>query len=190
MRVSPHSALGSGHLSPELASLEWFQFSVVSAEFLHMRFNSMALCHQVCFVRIRVHMSKSRLLLLHDIFVLQHDMISSVLTHVWMPTVDMVHDGHFVSQFIQQMFRHHPFGNSCCQSIQFCVGGTEAHRLLCSSPCRKGFVSSSHNFTACALVSHGLPCSVAVCVHVQGLRKHNDFNQALCLTSSHLSTFV
>ena len=60
------------------------EFSVVSAEFqtqhgasCHVRFKGVTLFHQVCFVRIRVDMDKSRLLLLHDILhehVLQHDM--------------------------------------------------------------------------------------------------------------------
>ena len=112
MRVSPHSALGSGHLCPELASLEWFQFSVVSAEFqtghwvsFHMRFNNMALSHQVCFVRIRVHISKSSLLLLHDTFARTCSAtlhVASVLTHVWMPmpsNIDCRHGSLIVTSY-------------------------------------------------------------------------------------------
>ena len=31
--------------------------------------------------------------------------------------VDMVHECHVVSQFFQEMFRHHPFGNSSCPGV-------------------------------------------------------------------------
>ena len=36
----------------------------------------------------------------------------------------MVLEIHFVSQFFQEVFRHHPFGSPTCQGIQFCFGGT------------------------------------------------------------------
>ena len=76
VRDSPHLLLVRTHLPRT--------FSVVSAEFQtqccassHVRFKSVALCHQVCFVRLRIDTCKSRFDILHD-HGLQH-------TLVWMP---------------------------------------------------------------------------------------------------------
>ena len=68
-------------------------FSVVSAEFQtqccassHVRFKSVALCHQVCFVRLRIDTRKSRFDILHD-HGLQH-------TLVWMPIPSQIDRRH------------------------------------------------------------------------------------------------
>ena len=166
--------------------------SVVSAEFqtqpsasFRVRFKSMALCHQTCCVRFRVDIGKDRSLLLLDILhehVLQHYTLHPPQPSFRCPrfrrlTVDMVHESHLLSQFVQEMFGHHPFVTTRCQGIQFCFGGTQAH-----SRDRADNLAFHHCTTPPLVLLQvmGLPCPVAVCVHVHGLRECDDFDQAHC----------
>ena len=118
--------MSRSHITESISS----EFSVVSGEVqtqhcttFHVRFKSMTLRYQVCFVRIRVHVGECRLLLLQDILheiALEHYMFHPSQTsfgclRTW--TVDMLHESHFVSQFVQEVLRHHPFRNSSCQGV-------------------------------------------------------------------------
>ena len=89
-------------------------------------------------------------------------------------TVDMIHENHFMSQFLQEVFRHHSFGNSSRRGVHFCFSRTQANCLLCSWPCCECCVSPLHNSAAC------VACPIAVCVHVHELWRCNSFDQALC----------
>ena len=54
----------------------------------------------------------------------------------------MVHERHFVSQLIQEMFRQYPFGSSSCQGIQFFFGGRsfEVRRPKCEEGSPEVFI--------------------------------------------------
>ena len=95
-------------------------------------------------------------------------------------TVNMVHESHFVSQFFQEMLRHHPFGNFSCQRHTVLLRWNSSSLTVVFVTMQKRLRFPQHNSTACALAGHGLSCSVAVCVHVHRLRECNDFDQALC----------
>ena len=90
-----------------------------------VRFRCMTLCHQICFFYFRVDVCKIRQLLFHYILhkhVFQHYMRHSSQSSYGCPcfcrlAVDMIHERHFMSQFLQEMFCHHPFSNSNRQSI-------------------------------------------------------------------------
>ena len=88
-------------------------------------FGCVTLCHQICFVLLCVNVCKICQLLLHyvlHIHVLTHHMFHSSKSSLGCPcfcrlTVNMVHENYFMSQFLQNMFRHHSFGNTSRQGI-------------------------------------------------------------------------
>ena len=102
-----------------------------------VRFGCVTLCHLICFVQVRVDVCKICQLLFHYILhehVFQHHLLHSSQSTSGCPcfcrlTVDMVNENH-LSQLFQEMFCH-PFGNSSCQGIQFCLSRTQAHCLVC-----------------------------------------------------------
>ena len=79
-----------------------------------MRFRCVTLCHQICFVHFRVDVCKIRQLLFHCILhkhVFQHHMLHSSRSSSRCPcscrlTADMIHERHFMSQFLQEMVCH------------------------------------------------------------------------------------
>ena len=71
-------------------------------------FRCVTLCHQICFVLLRVDVCKICQLPLH-IHVLQHHVFHSSKSSLGCPcfcrlTVNMVHENFFMSQFLQKMF--------------------------------------------------------------------------------------
>ena len=103
-------------------------------------FGCVTLCHQICFVLLCADVCKICQLLLHNILhtrVLQHHMLDSSKSSLGCPcfcrlTVNVVHEIHFMTQFLQKMFRHHSFGNSSRQGEKFCFSRTQTYCLLCS----------------------------------------------------------
>ena len=122
VRDSPPLLLVRTHLSRT--------FSVVSAEFQtqccassHVRFKSVALCQQVCFVRLRIDTCKSRFDILHG-HGLQH-------TLVWMPIPSQIDCRHGSRESLRipvlsRGVSSPSLGNASCQGLQFCFGGTQA----------------------------------------------------------------
>ena len=83
-------------------------------------FGCVTLCHQIRFVLLCVNVCKICQTLVRyvlHIHALQHHMFHSSKSSLGCPcicrmTVDMVHENYFMTRFLQEMFRHHPFGNS------------------------------------------------------------------------------
>ena len=76
--------------------------------------------HQICFVLLRFDVCEIRQLRLHYVLhkhLLQHHVFHSSQSSLGCPrvcrlTVDMIHENHITSQFLQEVFRHSSFGNS------------------------------------------------------------------------------
>ena len=73
------------------------------------------LCHQICFVLLRAGVCKICQLLQH--YMIHSSKSSFGCTYFCRLTVDMIHENHFMTQFLQKMFRHHSFSNTSCQGV-------------------------------------------------------------------------
>ena len=142
-----------------------------------MCFGCVTLCHQICFVLLCANVCKICQLLLYNVLhihVFQRHMFHSSKSSLGCPcfcrlAVDMVHENYFMTQFLQKVFGHHPFGNSSRQGKKFCFSRTETYCLLCSWPCCECCISPLHNSATCALARCCLSCPIVVCVHVHEL---------------------
>ena len=114
VRDSAHSPLRSGHFSVQISRQLSFRPSIAQP-FMCASNVSHFVIRSALFEFVFTQAS-----VLHE-HVLQHYMFHPSRTSFGCPclrrlAVNMVHECHFVSQFFQEMFCHHPFGNPSCQS--------------------------------------------------------------------------
>ena len=151
-------------------------------------FGWVTLCHQNCFVLLRVNVCKIRQVRLHyvlHIHVLQHHMFHSSKSSLGYPcfcrlTVNMIDENYFMSHCLQKMFRHYFWATPVVRAYN--SASAELKRTVCCVRDHAVSVAFPHCTTPpLVLVPRCcLACPIAVCVHVHELRKCSDFDQVLC----------
>ena len=177
--------------------MEQFQTSFPSSRVLNFRPSIAPSCApRICgtfvvkptFVRLRVVIGESHLLLPHDILhehVLQHYMFHASQPSFWMSMPSQNDGQHGSRESHHAAALSRDVSSQSLRQFQLSRADTSASTELRLTDCcvrdhAQGFVSSPHHSAACALVGPGLTCPVAVCVDVHRLRECDDFDLAVC----------